>query len=60
MWYLDFCCPDEQDRSVALEGDNIAPGTGIDLEIESESTVDHYPYFGACLGLHFLYGHIFT
>ncbi|KAL5103555.1 Cleavage stimulation factor subunit 1 [Taenia crassiceps] len=29
---------DEQDRSVALEGDNIAPGTGIDLEIESESS----------------------
>ncbi|VDM31410.1 unnamed protein product [Hydatigera taeniaeformis] len=29
---------DEQDRSVALEGDNIPPGTGIDLEIESESS----------------------
>ncbi|VDD80165.1 unnamed protein product [Mesocestoides corti] len=29
---------DEQDRPVTLEGDNIAPGTGIDLEIESESS----------------------
>lgn len=28
---------DEQDRPLLLEGDNIAPGTGIDLEIESES-----------------------
>nr|VZI46549.1 unnamed protein product [Spirometra erinaceieuropaei] len=28
---------DEQDRPAFLEGDSIAPGTGIDLEIESES-----------------------
>ncbi len=30
---------DEQDRPITLEGDNIAPGTGIDLEIESESKI---------------------
>ncbi|VDL88695.1 unnamed protein product [Schistocephalus solidus] len=29
---------DEQDRPAFLEGDSIAPGTGIDLEIESESS----------------------
>lgn len=37
FYYLFPHFLDEQEKPIILEGDNIAPGTGIDLDIESES-----------------------